>query len=375
MKKVFPASQALTAALLACLLIAPLRSAVPNEQDIGAWILELGGSFKEDNSGHIMAVDLSSSWVSDSDLAKLGTLIELREINLSHTRLTDLAFEQLKSLENVTHLDCYYCDFITDGAIAYLKDWKNLESLNLRGTDVTSRTFEHVSHMNKLKVLDVSFSRVNDNGFEQLAELEELRELHIGGNKMRGLGLPLLRMLPALRHLDVNGSQRTDSGRWGLMLTDANVHQFSALVDLEVLNMAGAQVTDVGMQALAPLVDLHTLDLSRMQLTAKGLEPVTQLPKLRRLNLWQCTRMDDKAASYLLQMKSLEVLDLGETSVTDAALDQFEKMEQLKELFIGGTQITRERVEQFRKTRPDCNITWWEKQKVVESEEDTRLIG
>ena len=94
---------------------------------------------------------------------------------------------------------------------------------------------------------------------------------------MSGLALPLLRLLPALKSLDVNGSQRTDSGRWGLMLTDVNIETIAALTQLEALNMGGAIVSDAGMKALESLVNLQNLDLSRMEISDKGLEPLAKL--------------------------------------------------------------------------------------------------
>ncbi len=136
------------------------------------------------------------------------------------------------------------------------------------------------------------------------------------------------------------------------MLTDVNIDSLSALTQLEVLNLGGAAVTDVGMKALAPLVNLHTLDLSRMDLTAQGLEVLTRLPKLRRLNLRQTVRVDDKAARFLLVMKSLERLDLSDTAVTDALLDSLQGMKQLKMLVVAGAKVTKERCERFRKSRP-----------------------
>ncbi|MEX2261169.1 MAG: hypothetical protein WD696_04420 [Bryobacteraceae bacterium] len=343
--------------------------------EVAEWILNAGGSFQENEAGQIVEVDLTLTWITDDDLAKIATLTELRKINLSHTKINDMGLAHLRPLRNVTELNCFYCEYITDGGISFLKQWEHLESLNVRGTEVTSRVFEHLSQMKKLKSLDVGFSRVNDDGFDALAGLEELEELHIGGDKMSGLALPLLRLLPALKHLDVNGSQRTDSGRWGLMLTDANIESISALTQLEVLNMGGAIVSDVGMTALKPLTILHTLDLSRMEITAKGLEPLAGLPKLRRLNLWGSTRIDDNAAQYLLGMKSLEILDLGDTSVTDALLDRLEGMKQLKVLLVGGTKVTPEGVKRFRTARPDCRIIWSPKYKEVQSEEDIRLTG
>jgi len=345
------------------------------ERDDSAWIRDAGGTLERNKAGQIVEIDLTSTWVTDDDLAKIAKLEQVRKLTFSYTKITDLGLEHLRPLRHVTYLNCYYCEYITDGGIAFLKRWEDLEYLNVRGSEVTSRVFEHLARMKKLKMLDVGFSRVNDDGFDALASLEKLEELHIGGDKMTGLALPLLRLLPSLKRLDVNGSQRTDSGRWGLVLTDVNVESLSALAQLEVLNMGGALVTDVGMKALEPLLNLQILDLSRMDLTPKGLEPLTKLPKLRRLNLWHSTRIDDGAAQYLLQMKTLETLDLSETSVSDALLNQLEGMKQLKAVFLAGARVTPERVERFRKARPDCRVMWTPKYKEVLSEEDTRLIG
>jgi internalin A len=342
---------------------------------IAAWIEGIGGSFQRDSAGRITEVDLAGTWVGDDDLTRIGALPDLRKIDLSHTKISDLGLAHLRPLKNVVSLNCFYCSYLTDGAVAFLKDWVNLEYLNVRGSEVTSRVFEHLARMKNLRTLDVGFSRVNDDGFDALASLEHLEELHIGGDKMTGLALPSLRLLPSLKRLDVNGSQRTDSGRWGLMLTDVNVESIDALTQLESLNIGGAMVSDVGMKALANLASLRSLDLSRMDITAQGLEPVTKMTKLQRLNLWQCARMDDKAAQHLLKMNSLEILDLGDTAVTDKVLDDLAGIKSLKLLLVGGTAITPARVEQFRKLRPDCRIVWAPKYKEVKSEEDTRLIG
>lgn len=355
------------------LALAAISAAVAADQT--EWITDLGGTFQKDKAGHVIEVDLTSTWVMDDDLGKLARMSELRRINLSDTKIGDMGFAQLRPLQKVTYLNCFHCPYLTDGAIAYIKHWANLEYLNMRWSEVTSRVFEHVAGMKKLKVLDVGFSRVNDDGFDALASLETLEELHIGGDKMSGLALPLLRLLPSLKHLDVNGSQRTDSGRWGLMLTDVNIESLASLTQLETLNIGGAILSDVGMKAITPMVNLQTLDISRMEITAQGLEAVAKLPKLRKLNLWQCARIDDRAAPYILAMKHLEELDLGDTGVTNAMLDQLESKKSLRLLLVSGTKITPERVDQFRKTRPDCRVLWSPKFKEVKSEEDTRLTG
>ena len=141
------------------------------------------------------------------------------------------------------------------------------------------------------------------------------------------------------------------------MLTDVNVESIGALTQLNP-NIGGAIVSDVGMKILANMASLKSLDLSRMEITAQGLKPVTKMIKLQRLNLWQCARIDDKAAQHLLKMTSLEIVDLGDTAVTDKLLDDLTGMKSLKLLLVGGTKITLARVKQFRKARPDCRIVW-----------------
>lgn len=339
------------------------------------WIEELGGTYKSNKAGQITEVDLTLTSVTDDDLAKLAAFPELQKIVLSHARISDLGIAELRPLKKVTYLECYYCDYLTDGAIAYIKQWTNLEYLNVHGTEVTSRVFEHLAGMKKLKRLHVGFSRVNDDGFDALSSLESIEELHIGGNKMSGLALPLLRLLPNLKSLNVNGSQRTDSGRWGLMLTDVNIETIAALTQLEALNIGGAIVSDAGMKALESLVNLQNLDLSRMELSDKGLEPLAKLTKLRRLSLWDNPRIDDRALQPLLAMKTVETLDLGDTNIGDAVLAGLEGMKSLKLLMVSGTKVTPAAIEHFRKARPDCRLMWAPKYKEYKSEEDTRLTG
>src|SRR5687768_16356255 len=107
-----------------------------------AWITDLGGTFQKDKAGRIIEVDLTSTWVTDDDLGKLAAMPELQKINLSATKIGDIGFSQLRPLHKVTYLNCFHCPYLTDGAIAYIKHWKNLEYLNVRWSEVTSRVFE-----------------------------------------------------------------------------------------------------------------------------------------------------------------------------------------------------------------------------------------
>ena len=125
------------------------------EVDLPRWVQERNGTV-ETEAGRITAVKLDYAWVSDADLDRLANLTTLRKLDLSLSLVTDAGIERLKRLENVTEFDLTSVELITDTAISYLRGWKKLERLNLRGTDITDTSIEHISGLTALKYLDIS---------------------------------------------------------------------------------------------------------------------------------------------------------------------------------------------------------------------------
>ena len=305
-----------------------------------------GARAVKDAQGNIVELDLTSTWVTDGDLAKVAQMRHLRKLDLSHTRITDAGLEQLKRLENVVELNCYYAERITEDGIAHLRGWKHLEHLSLRGTKVTSQVFEHLAHLTSLRSLDLGFTQIEDEGFEQLASLPRLEKLSIGGNRLSGSSLLLLKQLPALVDLDVSGIQRVDSGLWGLPLTEENLARIGQLRQLRALNLAGATLADRGVDrpghpeaeraelrdltALAGLNNLERLDLSRQPVTAQAISGLSALPKLQELRLGLARKLDDSAVPVLLSLKSLQKLYLAGTKLSP------ESTEKLKGLSVQG---------------------------------------
>jgi internalin A len=305
-----------------------------------------GAHAVKDAQGNTIELDLTSTWVTDGDLAKVAQMRHLRKLDLSHTRVTDAGLEQLKGLENVAEFNCYYAERLTEDGIAHLRGWKHLEHLSLRGTKVTSQVFEHLAHLTSLRSLDLGFTQIEDEGFEQLASLPRLEKLSIGGNRLSGSCLLLLKQLPALVDLDVSGIQRVDSGLWGLPLTAENLARIGQLRQLRALNLAGATLADRGVDrpghpeaeraelrdltALAGLINLERLDLTRQPVTSEALSGLSGLPKLQELRLGLARKLDDSAVPALLSLKTLQKLYLAGTKLSP------QSMERLKGLSIQG---------------------------------------
>ena len=337
-----------------CLLLfaaLTLHAATLTEAGLTKWIADQGGRSTEDPAGHITAVDLSSTWITDADLARLGRLDHLRALNLSHTKITDSGLEQLQKLAGVTDLSLYYAEYVTDEGLAHLTGWTRLERLNLRGTKVTSKVFDHLAHFTSLRTLNLADTQIDDEGFEELAGLTKLESLAIGGNRLNGACLPLLKAIPSLRRLDVAGMQRVDSGLWGLALTDLNLQRIAGLTQLEELNLSGANLSDRGadrpgqpqdtraelrdLSPLKKLANLRALDLSGTPVSGDALAALASLPQLRELRLGLASNINDAAVPQLLALKQLRVLYLSGSGVTAKGIQELRESSRFTKLDAG----------------------------------------
>src|SRR5215831_5648218 len=156
---------------LAVSALAALSAATLSDSGVAQWVRDHGGEIDTDTGGRITGVKLNFAWVCDADVEHFAGLSHLRALDLSFSLLTDAGIERLKPLTGVTDLNLYSVDRITDVAIAYIREWKNLARLNLRGTDVTDTTLQYVSTFPALKSLDVSHTQVTNNGMEYLPAL------------------------------------------------------------------------------------------------------------------------------------------------------------------------------------------------------------
>jgi internalin A len=260
------------------------------------WITALGGSVTRDRAGQITAVDLSTSWVSDSDLPGLAEQGSLTRLDLSMTRITDRGLLALKPLSNLTDLNLYYAEMVTDQGLAVLKNLKGLKRLNLRGTKITDSTLQTLNSLTSLESLDIGFAQVTDSGLLRLSALSNLKEFSVGGNKLTDAGLQILRQMPALTSLDLSGSQRTDSGLWSVSLTES------------------------GLATISTLKSLHHLRLNGIGISPRGLEQLNGLSKLDRLDLQSCARINDEAVPILKSFPALQVVDVSAAAVTPKGL-------------------------------------------------------
>ena len=125
-----------------------------------------------------------------------------------------------------------------------------------------------------------------------------------GGPKLVNLDLDAISLLSGLE--DLNLGIGVSLGKTGVAVGAGNCHV-----------TGGIQLTDLGVAKLAKLTKLRRLDISGARITPAGLNVLKSLPQLERLSLWNCTALDDSAASEFAAAPKLVFLDLSYTSAGD----------------------------------------------------------
>lgn len=346
----------LALAVAGVLLAADLRS---SELPVDDWVRSQGGSAVVGPAGRIVSIDLSRSWVNDTDLAKIRGLESLEVLRLAQTEVTDAGLSIVESLPSLKELDLFFCEHVTDAGASQLRSAAGLQKLNLRGTKISGSGVKFLTELSRLQWLDLGIAEIDDPSIDLLEALPELRHLAIGGNRISEAGISSLRSLVHLRHLDLSGGQVTDSGIWAVSVSDLNLDEISSISGLESLNLSapspeyvaaistgvprlrGAiRVTDLGAAQLARLAGLRHLNLTRSAVTASGIEALAGLDRLEELVLAHGKGLGNEAGPALAGLKALKVLDVSYTRFGDEGLDSLNAHPSLQRVVAVGTPVS-----------------------------------
>lgn len=363
-----PVSRLIAVAALALLMPSV---AATDTKAIAEWVRLHGGSVTSDESGEILAIDLSRSWISDIDLEKLRGLERLESLALAQTHVTDSALAAVASLPALRELNLFFCEHVTDAGASQLRRARHLEKLNVRGTKISDSGVKFLAELKELRTLDIGITEIGDPSIELMEAMPHLESLAIGGNRIGEPGIASLRALKRLRHLDMSGAQETDSGIWAVTVTDLNLAEIGALSGLESLNLAapspdyveavssgvprlkGAiRVTDFGAAHLGRLTALRRLDVSRSSLTSAGIERLGGLSLLEELILAHVKSIDDSAGPALAALPALKTLDVSFSRFGDTGLGALRDHQNLERIVAAGSLVSEGAMAEFVAARP-----------------------
>jgi Leucine-rich repeat (LRR) protein len=165
---------------------------------------------------------------------------------------------------------------LTGQAIAALKDFTGIRSLNLSSSPIRSGLFDAIRGMKDLEVLHMPSGLV-DNELAVVAGMPRLRELRVVavgyGPGVTDDGVKALRDLKEMRKLKL----------WSNKLTDTGLKHIAGLTKLTELELVDTKISDASMPLLATFTDLERLDLTFTKVTPDGLRQLKSLKKLKEL--------------------------------------------------------------------------------------------
>jgi internalin A len=269
------------------------------------------GAFLAPLSGLTQLRKLDLRWNDLVDISPLASLVNLSELNISHSRkLKDLT--PLRKMKQLRKLDLSQCNFDN---ILPLPILQNLEELDLHDND----KLEHVSALtNLLRLTRLDLSSTLFSDWRSLSGLHELRELNIRGTPRKQNLTPLNR-LTKMEKLVMDG--------------DDALTNYSTLAKMTALR----ELTLTSPSTLAGIQRLYRIEKLEIQLyTAVDFFPLRSLKNLRELNI-SCWHEGDPTGSCdldlspLAHLTSVEKLNL---TIYDGKLDlmPLRSMISLKEL-------------------------------------------
>jgi hypothetical protein len=213
--------------------------------------------------------------LSDEDLDHIGTLTQLRYLDLSDCSVTSDGLKRLakvlpqlnvfniaQSTEAGTKLRVFTSIGIDDQGLKLLARSSHLRELNLNGTDITDVGLEHIKNLTQLQVLYLGCTKVTDSGLRYIGGMPMLKNLFLDCTEITGTGFMYLASFGNLETLDLSISSVTDTG----------AEQIGRIKPLKSLELYNTRITDVGLLHLEPLTNLQRLTLWNTRVTSQGVK-------------------------------------------------------------------------------------------------------
>ncbi len=252
----------------------------------------------------------------------------LRELNLAAARIGDDDSRRLGSFAFTRLL--LASTQVGDATVAALH-LDDVRVLDLTNTRVTRASLPRIAQLTGLEQLYLSRTRI-DGSFDSLAALHQLRVLHLEDLPVPDAALALLDGLPRLEELSLSGTDIT---------AKSLIPRLPALPQLRSLGLDRVAITDADIPALvaaAPALD--TLTVAQDELTDPGLVALAELPQLAQLSI-AFDDATDVACAKLAAAPHLVAINLSHTQVTARCLDAWTRVTRLRELYAEDISVKR----------------------------------
>ena len=208
---------------------------------------------------------------------------------------------------------------------------------------------EKINGVATLEELDIH-AGMTDAALSKLDNLPQLKMLalsHTEGRKVTDASIPYLARFPNLELLSLCRSRVTAEGIEQL----TRIPEMQRLKGLRLLDVVRE---DYPLRCISNLSNIEYLDLGLCQFTTRGLNYLRDLP-IKRLVLSR-SAADNEAIKAIVQIKTLEKLELRKTKVTFAGAKRLSELPRLRFLDLREIEFIESEVETLKEILPDCEI-------------------
>jgi Leucine-rich repeat (LRR) protein len=261
---------------------------------------------------------------TDADLEEFAGCRSLRSLDVTSGHITDKSLERISKFNSLASISIKNAA-ITDAGLVHLSNL-GLVSLELTNCNITDAGLSHLAKLNGLSTLNLADTRITGAGLTQIADNIPIRELTLDRCAVSDAHCHEFARLKYLDSLSLNGTAITDKG----------LSQFVSALDLSSLHLKDTEVDGTGLQLNR---SIQVLDLSNSRVTDESIQSLISLTELAWLSLSN-TKITDKAIEHLVQIQKLAHLDLSRTQVSDAGVAKLAKIASPQWLDLSGTSIT-----------------------------------
>jgi hypothetical protein len=144
---------------------------------------------------NLVSLKLSGEGVSHAAVSAVGSLLELRHLDLSNTAIEDADLIHVESLPFLTDVDLSHTH-VTGSGLSHLLSASHLRVLTLDDLSLEDSTWSTISRFEKLESLSLARTNVTDVTLATLAALQNLRSISLVGTDTSDAGLRPLLTLP-----------------------------------------------------------------------------------------------------------------------------------------------------------------------------------
>ncbi len=270
-------------------------------------------------------ISCQNQHVSDSALYGLKDRVDIKSLMLENSNISDKALQYARHLP-LAKLGLASNRKITDKVLAYINP-STLEELHLSKTGFKSPGIAALAKFKNLRILTLASDKIDEKDLAGLASCSSLIDLDLANNGLIGdAACVVISHLPKLRTLNLDGTRVDGRG-----LTALNT-----LKELSVLSLNGTNVDDAGLASIQSL-PLTALEIQRTAITNGAIKTIAAMKTLRELGL-QGVPLSLQSVRLIAALP-LNKLILYKCNIDDEKLEILSHCTTLRELHLSGNNL------------------------------------